>query len=75
MASGGKPFPQDTMQKKLLTDEGQEQAIVGLCFDNNTATSCFNKTSNVNISSLSATFPCPGSGLQGLDRVDVYNTQ
>ena len=75
MASGGKPFPQDTIQKKLFTYQGQEQAIVGLCFDNNTATSCFNKTSNVTVSSLSARFPCPGSGLQGLDKVEIYNTQ
>ena len=25
-------------------------------------------------SGMSTKFPCPGSGIQGLDRVDVYNT-
>lgn len=75
VSRGGRPFPNTAVRQAMLSDQGQAQAIVSRCFDGNISTSCFDKGSAVTVSSLTAEFPCPGSGTDGLDKVVVYNTQ
>lgn len=68
-------MPRNAFNQTLLSAGGDAQKIVARCFDNDTSTSCFNKSTNVNITSLSADYECVGSGVDSLDSVQIYNTK
>ena len=74
-ARNGKALPESSIQKTMLSSQGEAQAIVSRCFDGDTSTDCFNKSMAVSVANLKAGFPCSDSGVRELHNVKIFNTE
>ena len=73
MGPSGSALKNEEIQRAEYSGDGSPKDNI-LCFDGIVDAPCIISSDNSTIKTLSAMFPCPGSGLEGLNKVEIYNT-